>query len=534
MESPLWIGLHAPLLSLETVAGALLPDVPLALHDAQQITHANAAAQAMGVHAGLKRATALALAPSLLLTQADPARDARALQALAHAALAFTPSVSLAPPQTVLLEVRASLRYFGGFERLWQRLGEALVPLGHRLWMSSAPTAQGAALLCRLAGLQGSEAAVAATNDRTSPPPTPPTPPTPHGLGAALHCPDLVSLTHRLDAAPVWLLGPGREHWEALQGMGLRRLGDLRRLPRGGVARRFGESLLAELDAALGQRPDPRPWVTLPERFRSRLELLARADTTDQVLHGARVLLARLVAWAAAQQSRIGRFELVMHHEARHRSDLLTPPATELAVALTEPSADADHLHVLLRERLAQVRLPAPTLELQLRCDEAVHKPPPNAELFPTRQNEREGLVRLIERLRARLGGDQVQRLVQLEDHRPERASRCLPLDDRWPAAPRTTVTPPSTVPQRQQPVWLLPQPEPLAERQLCPLLDGEPLHLLCGPERIESGWWDAGLVERDYFIAQAADGALVWVYRTRLPPADASHPVWFLHGRFA
>lgn len=509
MESPLWIGLHAPLLSLETVAGALLPDVPLALHDAHQITHANAAAQALGVHAGLKRATALALAPSLLLTQADPARDARALQALAHAALAFTPSVSLAPPQTVLLEVRASLRYFGGFERLWQRLGEAMAPLGHRLWMSSAPTAQGAALLCRLTGLQGSEA-------------------------AALHCPDLASLTRRLDAAPVWLLGPGRAHWEALQGMGLRRLSDLRRLPRGGVARRFGEGLLAELDAALGQRPDPRPWVTLPERFRSRLELLARADTTDQVLHGARVLLARLVAWAAAQQSRIGRFVLVMHHEARHRSDLLTPPATELTVALTEPSADADHLHVLLRERLAQVRLPAPTLELQLRCDEAVHKPPPNAELFPTRQNEREGLVRLVERLRARLGSDQVQRLVQLEDHRPERASRCLPLDERWPAAPRPTVPPPSTVPQRQQPVWLLPQPEPLAERQLCPLLDGEPLQLLCGPERIESGWWDAGLVERDYFIAQAADGALVWVYRTRLPPADASHPVWFLHGRFA
>ena len=50
---------------------------------------------------------------------------------------------------------------------------------------------------------------------------------------------------------------------------------------------------------------------------------------------------------------------------------------------------------------------------------------------------------------------------------------------------------------------------------------EGEPLQLLCGPERIESGWWDAGLVERDYFIAQAADGALVWVYRTRLPPAE-------------
>jgi protein ImuB len=82
------------------------------------------------------------------------------------------------------------------------------------------------------------------------------------------------------------------------------------------------------------------------------------------------------------------------------------------------------------------------------------------------------------------------------------------------------------------RPLWLLPEPEPLAERQLRPLLDGHPLQLLCGPERIESGWWDAALAERDYFIAQADDGALVWIYRARLPMA-AQEQGWFLQGRF-
>ena len=66
------------------------------------------------------------------------------------------------------------------------------------------------------------------------------------------------------------------------------------------------------------------------------------------------------------------------------------------------------------------------------------------------------------------------------------------------------------------------------------PLLDGQPLQLLCGPERIESGWWDAALAERDYFIAQAGDGALVWIYRARLPMAMAEGSTgWFLQGRF-
>jgi protein ImuB len=56
-------------------------------------------------------------------------------------------------------------------------------------------------------------------------------------------------------------------------------------------------------------------------------------------------------------------------------------------------------------------------------------------------------------------------------------------------------------------------------------------LQIVAGPERIETGWWDAGLAVRDYFIAQAGDGALVWIYCTRLPRAGPGG--WFLQGRF-
>jgi protein ImuB len=56
---------------------------------------------------------------------------------------------------------------------------------------------------------------------------------------------------------------------------------------------------------------------------------------------------------------------------------------------------------------------------------------------------------------------------------------------------------------------------------------------VLCGPERIEGGWWDGQSVTRDYFIARTVDGALVWIFRTRLP-AESASPGWFLHGRFA
>jgi protein ImuB len=510
----LWIALHLPLLSLESFTDTLTPELrepgklsvgPVALIDAQRVLHANAAALALGVKPGLKRATALALAPQLTLGQADEARDAQALTSAAHVALAFTPSVACGvdgDAHTVLMEVQASLRYFDGFERLLQRLQASLAPLGHTVQMASAPTAQGAALLSRMAASK------------------------------PCHCADLPALTRTLSAAPVWLLGPGREHWDALESMGLRSLGDLRRLPRAGLARRFGEGLLDELDRALGQRPDPRVWLVLPEVFISNLELFARADTTEQVLHGASILLARLVAWAAARQVQVRRFTLRMLHEPRHRSRVETPPVSELEVALGEPSRDAAHLLVLLRERLANVQLAAPTLDLQLHCFDVAHRAAPNAELFPTAGSEQEGIARLIERLQARLGAEHIQRLVAVQDHRPERGGVMQAAGFSKQA---TVAATPNSNSNTQRPVWLLPTPQALTERQARPLLDGRPLQLLCGPERIEAGWWDAALAERDYFIAQTSDGALVWVYRARLPLSVAVDAQgWFLQGRFA
>jgi protein ImuB len=523
----LWVALHLPLLSLESFAATRVgsdPSAPslvpaLALVDEHRIAAANAAAQAQGVKPGLKRATALALAPRLVLGQADPARDAEAMLPVVHAALAFTPQVSLQPScvpgaaaDTVLLEVQASLRYFGGIDRLLQRVRQAIDPFGHELRIAIAATAQGAAVLARVA----------------APP----------------RCLDLAATRQALAAAPVWLLGPGREHWEALQGMGLRQVGDLLGLPRAGLARRFGEALLAEIDAAFGRRPDPREPIVPARLFESRLELFARADSSEQVLHAAAILLARLIAWLAAQHAFVRRFRLLMHHETRWQQGDRTPQATALEIALAEPSRDRDHLLVLLRERLGQVQLPAPTLEIALQAEDIVKRAAPNSELFPTRQSENEGLTRLIERLQARLGAERVQRLAAVRDHRPERASRLQRADAgmrparsspalRRARAGDSEATMPGAGAAR--PVWLQEVAEPLAELRSRPLLDGRPLSLLSGPERIEAGWWDAELAERDYFIAEAADGALVWIYRARLPlaAAGASESGWFLHGRF-
>jgi len=165
--------------------------------------------------------------------------------------------------------------------------------------------------------------------------------------------------------------------------------------------------------------------------------------------------------------------------------------------------------------------------------------PPPDAELFPSAAGAREGLLRLLERLQARLGPEGVQRLAAWPEHRPEQATRQWPLltGAPLPGPPggrRATAieAPAPTAARLTRPVWLLPQPQPLPERQSRPWLDGQALRLVGGPERIEAGWWDGAPAARDYFIAQCPGGELVWIYRLR-PAPPQGEPGWFLQGRF-
>ena len=70
------------------------------------------------------------------------------------------------------------------------------------------------------------------------------------------------------------------------------------------------------------------------------------------------------------------------------------------------------------------------------------------------------------------------------------------------------------------RPLWLLPRALPLR---------GPAPHILAGPERIESGWWDGADARRDYYVVQTREGQRAWAF----VPAGASDG-WMLHGWFA
>lgn len=488
----LWIAVCLPELPLEACAAGA---APFAIGDAQRIVHVNRAAAAAGVTPGMRRATAAALCPRLVLRARDPAREQAALEAVACWALRFTPNVALVPPPQdplddeapagVLLEVGGSLRLFGGRARLLATLRKGLVEQGHAARVATAPVPHAAWILAR--------------------------------AGDGLVARGVPELPQVLSPLPVWLLGPGRAQREALRSVGIARIGDLLPLPRAAVARRFSEALLDELDRALGRKADPRAWFAAPERFEARLELAARVDGAEALLFAARRLIVQASGWLAGRCATTRALVFSLIHEGR--------APTVLPLQLASASDDDARFTAVLRELLGKLRLAAPVHELRLRCDEVVAAAPFAGELFPAGGAGQEDLAQLIERLQARLGREQVERLRPHADHRPELAFRTDAVDTPAARARPALCGPP-------RPLWLLPAPVALAERDGAPLC-ATPLSLVAGPERIESGWWDGQWVGRDYFVARDADGAALWIFRPRAPDPNLRRG-WYLHGRFA
>jgi protein ImuB len=523
----LWLCVYLPRLALEVhtrldpaIGRGAFPAAermrPLVVVDPEdrlcRVLACDARAEALGVRCGVALNAALALVPQLHPIARDARRERAALLRLAGWSGQYTPRVSVMPPDALLLEVRGSLGLFGGADALQCRVRKAIAELGYTAQLGLAPTPLAASWLARA----GEEEAVMETHALAG------------GLGpiplACLRWPDAVT--------------------KALHEMGLRTVGDCMRLPRDGFARRLGAERLADLDRALGRRPDPRPDYVAPTRFTARIELPMAVQTLEPLGHALALLLGELSGFLRARDGGIQSLQLDLVHHA--------PPVTQVSLNLARPQRERGHLLQLMMTRLEGVVLRTPVLSLRLRSGPVLRVDPRTAELFGDRASRTSASSDLIERLRARLGTQAVHGVGTRPEHRPEAAWRAtepgveafpegtadmrkprvgtvVGRDVRSTARSRPEAAPTSVTSSpidRDRPLWLLPAPRPLELEDGQPCFDGR-LELLRGPERIETGWWESD-VTRDYYVAGNPSGVRLWIYRER----DGARG-WFLQGVF-
>lgn len=487
--SRLWLALEFPQLPAVVIEEGV--DSPVVVVDgpahAEVVVACNRAARAVDIQMGMRLGIARLRSDVLRVITRRLDREQAYLGVLARQAQRFTPFVSLEPPQALLLEIKGSRALFGGLNALCETVREYYRSLGHEVHDATAVTARGALWLAR-------------TEQRL--------------------------ITETQDALRQHLAVTAIEvaQWPAsvnalCERIGVRLLGELRRLPREGLAARLGLDTLRTLDEAHGDRPEARRRHVVAERFSASLDLPAETHSAQCLLPASDHLLASMESFLRRRDSGVMQLTLRCLHRAH--------PATLLRLGRAWPSARADEWRELVSERLPQLRLAAPTERLQLRSGpclplETLHRDLPGHA--PTIESAAFETTRLLERLRARLGDDAVQGMRLIAEHRPERAYRHQ--------RPETSVIPTDLEglrPLPPRPLWLVDPPKPLQLQQGRPWLDG-PLVLTRGPERIESGWWDGDAIARDYYVAAAQRGRQLWIFRTRLE--DQLH--WFLHGVFA
>ena len=485
----MWLAVHMPVLPLEALS---VPDAAPASVVVEPrkghrwIIAANEKSLAQGIAPGLKLSAALALSSTLTVLERSSEAEHLKLTSVAQWARRVTPSVSLEPPCALLLEVRGSLKLWGGIDPIKGVLKEEFQHRRITAHLCVAPTALAALWLSR------------------------------HQQEDVLSRDELVG---RLGTLPLRVSGWSDSAQQLLRKMGVKTIGDCLRLPRGGLARRVGLQYLQDLDRLLGQ-PDIRPVFEPAQRLSSMLEFQDEVTEPEILANAGQELIRKLVRALQKHQAQVASLEFGFHH--------LRKPITIERINLVAPTYEAERISRLFLGKLETVSLPDPVISLSLTTGSIEPMVGLNTALF---QNRAPAAVRatmgeLIERLRLRFGAEDIYGVASVEEHRPERAwSKCPdPLQrDVLSSASNASQSP-------LRPLWILPSPVRLSSTA-----EGGPQHegrsalrLESGPERIEAGWWQGRDISRDYYIAFGSKGEKLWIYRDR-----CSDRGWFLHGLF-
>lgn len=466
----LWLCCYLPHLPLEVFG--LEDDRPAAVwvdsSGRSLISAATTAAGKFSVRPGLPTNAALALCADLQLYHRDEQLEREAMEKLAEIGLGFTPWVSLDYSAALLLEIRGSLTLFGGLESLMQRLRAKLEALGHRAVLAAAPTPFPAWLMAS-SGLERTLEEPAALRS---------------GLG------DLAISRLPLEQDTV----------NRLAKAGLHTLRDLWRLPRDGLARRYGLAVLRQLDRAAGREKEIPQLFRSPPVFEARRELVTETENLAHLHPVCAFLVEDLAAFLHRHDAATDRLELDLSHFRR--------PATRLELKLRYASRDPERISMLLNERLERTPLPAAVTALSLRCDSLQPYRAHETDLFAADTPGALDWETLLEQLQQRLGRDALRFLGTAADHRPEYAWE-------WSESPIGFA-----LGKGRRPLWLLPKPRPC---------DPTRYRLLPERERIESGWWDGTPIRRDYRVAVSPEGIRAWIYQEL--DGDGG---WYLHGLFA
>jgi protein ImuB len=313
---------------------------------------------------------------------------------------------------------------------------------------------------------------------------------------------------------------------QRLTQLGIRRIGDLQKLPRASLNRRFGPELTLRLCQALGEVQEAFAPKRLQDPYHERLKISDGVATAEGIAQALRHLLAKLCDRLTSENKGVRSLQFECHR--------LDGVRQELTIGTNRPVRDAAHLFKLFENKLDSIE-PALGIEVFTISANGVEELPAAQEaMIGQTPALDDAFPELVDRFSNRLGAKALSRYLPQEHHAPERSVKRTTNFSDVPATSWDT--------GRLRPIRLVSPPEPV--EVTAPVPDYPPMFFrhqgkmhrvrkADGPERIEREWWLESGEARDYFRVENEQGARFWLYRSG-HYRDGEPARWFLHGYFA
>ena len=220
-----------------------------------RIAAVDARAAAEGLRPGQRLADARALVPALCALEADTEADTEALGRLADWCSRYTPWTAIDGDDGIILDITGCAHLFDGETGLIADLSRRFKSFGLSASIAIADTPAAAWAWSRFGARFGDGPILTTSEARRCLPPLP--------IEALRLSADIVDGLHRL---------------------GIRKIAELMKLPRGPLAARFGKAPLSRLDRAFGIESEPISPRRLPAQWQSRLcfpDGIGRRDDLD-------------------------------------------------------------------------------------------------------------------------------------------------------------------------------------------------------------------------------------------------------------
>lgn len=475
-----------------------LRDVPFVLAAAERgrmvVKAANIAAEEGGAQVGMVVADCRAILPSLQVFDEMPGLPEKILTGLAEWCLRFTPVAAIDLPDGLILDISGCAHLWGGERAYLKDIITRLRGFSYDVRAAIADTIGAAWALSRY----GSKTAIIeAGNQREALQLLPP---------AALRLPSEVV--------------------ERLEKLGLYQIKSFIDMPRSALRRRFGETLILQLDKALGAAIEiPLPIMPI-QPYQERLPALEPIRTRTGIEIALQNLLEALCARLVKEEKGL--------RTAIFKGYRVDSNIQQVEIGTNRPTRDAAHLFKLFEQKIGIIE---PDLGIELFVLEAQKVEKHTAELEQLwhigKAEHEKDIAELLDRIAGKLGVSAIHRFLPTERYWPERSiKRATSLQEKPQTAWRT---------DRPRPVHLLDKPEMIDV--MAPLPDyppvlfrykGKPhrIRKADGPERIEQEWWQEEGAYRDYYCVEDEEGGRYWLFR--LGSYADSNPSWFIHGFFA